>query len=203
MKDGILPFRRQGGWTASHHLNYMAARYFRDAFAVSLDRLVRKERSLYGTGEHFEDEDLYVVSETGQERIECLRDADACLLFSCIAIEGFLNYYGVRRMDEPFFKKNMERMGITEKLALVIAACCQKRLDEDDEILKEIRWLFDERNSLIHPKSKDIAHHAIEEFISEHPCKFLVEKYVATLEAFVRFMHEIDPSISEWNLEAP
>lgn len=200
MEEGILAFDRDGAWTNTYRLSYSSARYFYSAFGRSLNQLHQKEKALYKTEEPSFEEHECVISETSKERSACLREAAACLLFSCMAIEAFLNYYGVRRLGEPFFKRNVERIGITEKLAVVVAACCKKRMDENDTLPRAVRRLFDKRNSLVHPKTKDIEHHPIEEFISEYPSDYPVGTYIETLEKFLAFMKEIDPSIPDAEL---
>ncbi len=77
------------------------------------------------------------------------------ILTSCLDIESFLNYYGVIRLGEEFYKTTIERLGITEKIKLIGVICFDLKLDSQTELLKTIRLLFDKRNSIVHPKTKE------------------------------------------------
>ena len=79
------------------------------------------------------------------------------VLCACMAIEGFLNFYGARRTYGNWYKENLERIGVTEKLSIIAALYFK---DYYSPILirlkKRTRKLFDTRNSIVHIKSKSI-----------------------------------------------
>src|SRR6266404_3486067 len=58
--------------------------------------------------------------------------SDSVLIFSAMAVEGFLNYYGVVRMGEAEFTRNFERLGIIAKLRAELLFCDSIRLLDND-----------------------------------------------------------------------
>jgi hypothetical protein len=57
------------------------------------------------------------------EKLTFKRDflSDSVLIFSVMAVESFLNYYGVVRFGEPEYKRNFERLGLVPKLSCSVA----------------------------------------------------------------------------------
>lgn len=78
---------------------------------------------------------------------------DTAVLYSCLAIEGFLNDYGVRRLGQVFYARNLERLSPTQKVSVLIATCRHQLLPPDAPILATVRRLFEARNRLVHPKT--------------------------------------------------
>ena len=75
-------------------------------------------------------------------------------LLACMAVEAFLNHYGVVRMTEEFFRKNCERLSPAQKTALLLLTSTGQPLADDAELLKLVRRMFELRNSFVHPKAK-------------------------------------------------
>jgi hypothetical protein len=74
-----------------------------------------------------------------------------------MAAEALLNFYGVVRLGETFYKRNLERMSIIPKLELLIAICDNKLLPKDAEISLVLRRVSERRNALVHPKPRERA----------------------------------------------
>jgi hypothetical protein len=79
---------------------------------------------------------------------------DSAVVLAPMAIEGFLNFYGVVRFGEPFFKEYLERLPIHQKLAGIVAASCSQLLQSTDEIVVVVRKQADVRNQMVHPKTR-------------------------------------------------
>ena len=88
-----------------------------------------------------------------EDEIEGL--ADIVIVFSCMAVESFLNGYGVTRLGEAFYVQYYERLSIHQKLAALLATCDGILVDKSDEIVTTVRRLFDRRNRLVHPKTRE------------------------------------------------
>src|SRR2546426_9538898 len=71
-------------------------------------------------------------------------------------LESFLNVYGVVRLGEAFYARHYERLGIGSKLAAILGTCCNTLLTPDDEISKVVSCLFEQRNALVHPKTREV-----------------------------------------------
>jgi hypothetical protein len=76
-------------------------------------------------------------------------------IYCAMAVEALLNFYGVVRLGESFYKRNIERIGMIPKLEILIGICDGKLLTKDAEISGVIRRLSERRNSLVHPKAKE------------------------------------------------
>lgn len=87
--------------------------------------------------------------------------AHAAVLFAAMAVEAFLNFYGVVRLSERFFTDNIERLNPNKKLAVLLATTCKTLLDPNSEIVAVTGRLFDGRNHLVHPKTKEMADRVI------------------------------------------
>jgi hypothetical protein len=78
------------------------------------------------------------------------------LMFSAMAVEGFLNYYGVLRIGETNYVRHFERLSIAGKLSLLLLVCDGIAIREDDTLLVSLRALTTVRNALVHPKAKEM-----------------------------------------------
>jgi hypothetical protein len=83
--------------------------------------------------------------------------SDSAVIYSAMAVESFLNFYGVTQLSEAFFRPSLERLNPTQKLPLLLLATRQLVLEPDDEIVSTVRSLFDARNTLVHPKTRELA----------------------------------------------
>jgi len=73
-----------------------------------------------------------------------------------MAVEGFLNYYGVKRLGNAFYRDNYERLNSYRKLAAVVGTCTGQLLPSDAELVTVWRHLTERRNALVHPKAREV-----------------------------------------------
>jgi hypothetical protein len=78
------------------------------------------------------------------------------LIFSAMAVEAFLNYYGVLRMGEKAYRKHFERLSGADKLSVLLLVCDRIAIGEDDALFDSLRALTTVRNTLVHPKAKEM-----------------------------------------------
>lgn len=134
--DSIQSFFRSGVWSTHHGLYYRAA-----------------ERALIDLRSRTE---AHAESRDQRENEERKILAVSVQVFVCMSFEAFLNFYGIARLGDAFYKQNYERLGITEKLSALLATCENVLLPKNADVLKVARRLFDRRNELVHPKPKDL-----------------------------------------------
>ncbi|MBU2590693.1 MAG: hypothetical protein KKC21_01565 [Nitrospinae bacterium] len=137
----------------------------------------------------------FISHETDNLVEKCRRHETSTILFSCMTIEGFINNYGVRRLGEAFYKKNLERLGITEKLSLLILACIGKAIESNAVLMKKARALFDARNSLVHPKTKEFNHEKLDQYVNDHPRDCRIEEYITDMEIILSELCKLDSDI--------
>ena len=83
------------------------------------------------------------------------RISDSVRIFAALAVEGFLNYYGVVRLGEEAFNAHFERLGLIPKLRALLLVCDSIAISSDDPLCHLLSQLANARNSLAHPKAKE------------------------------------------------
>jgi hypothetical protein len=103
-----------------------------------------------------------------------------------MAVEGFLNYYGVVRMGEEEFTRNFERLGIIPKLRALLLFCDSIRLFDNDSLITAASKLVQNRNALVHPKTKELTSHLPAESRDGFFIPDAAREAVAAMETFFR-----------------
>ncbi len=132
---------------------YQATLRLYNQVLIANQKLLKKEVALrleavkYGT-----DEAALIYSGARKELMELDDFSKATQIFACMAVESFMNYYGVVRFGEKKYKK-IEWLGAKSKLAK-ITSINPIRQDLLEDIEHVVEYIFRQRNSLVHPKSK-------------------------------------------------
>lgn len=148
----VRPYGRSGAWTTAH------ADYRRAAAGAlwQLRRLAaahdREHDALAARG----DPPGWVFHQLRGMREHAWALATAVEIYAAMSVEAFLNFYGVVRLGETFYRDNLQRVGVTEKLTLLLAMCDGVELERDSELWRTVRGLFDRRNALVHPKAREL-----------------------------------------------
>jgi len=195
MNRPISSFLSEGVWTSSHSFHYETAYVFLGDFKNHLAELAAEEGRLQA--EYHSDEDFQNIihHETEAIRRSCFRSASAAVLFACMSLEAFLNYYGVRRLGQNYYKRFVERLGVTEKIACIRSISSSILLEPDDDLVVRSRRLFDARNALAHPKTREILSGQLGEFVSKPPSEFPTQKHFDDLEFCIHILCSTDTSI--------
>ncbi|HSI23980.1 MAG TPA: hypothetical protein VK959_13275 [Methylophilaceae bacterium] len=83
------------------------------------------------------------------------RLSDSVRIFSAMAVEGFLNYYGVVRLGEEAFNTHFERIGLVPKLRALLLVCDSISVSTSDRLVLLLEQVANGRNALVHPKAKE------------------------------------------------
>lgn len=161
---------------------------------MAKEKLLQEEYSGYG----IVDIKIAIYSSTQKEFSQLNEFSTATQIFSCMAIESFLNFYGVNQLGEDFYKRNLERLGPNQKLETLIAIAVRLSLEKEDKICKVVRRMFEQRNRLVHPKANQIeADSERIEIISgtENPVSE-AKKMVDDMRLFFDLFRKLDPSHS-------
>ncbi|MCQ2048655.1 Uncharacterised protein [Stutzerimonas stutzeri] len=194
--SAIYNFRRDGAWNSSFSFHYECAWQCFYEYKESINKLHAEEDSLRNSPD-VEDEYLegYIHHKTDHIHAQAYRAATSAHLYACMAIEGFINNYGTIRLGEDVFKSLLERTGITEKLSLIYLLCFEKVALISDHPIKSVRKIFDKRNALVHPKTKELTVHNISNYIYLHPSKLEIEETMNHLEEFISDICDMDKDI--------
>ncbi|MGE4544142.1 MAG: hypothetical protein AB7D06_08535 [Pedobacter sp.] len=197
MTKNIRPYATDGAWVSSHRFYYESAYKFKDEYNKLLATLSEEEEKIrkenYDIGQ--ENIESFVCYKTDRLREEAYRYATSSILFACMTVEGLINYYGAVRLGSEFYKRNLERVGITEKLSLILLMCLEVKLKKNDELLNWTRKLFDKRNSLVHPKTKEFYSKRMKDFVTLHPSEISVEETIEDIEFIIENLKTLDADI--------
>jgi hypothetical protein len=148
---GIHPITRPGAWEFEGGYRRRA-----EQTLVVLEQKVtawRAKVATYGTRRLIPDGEAVGNWEAADE-IHAL--SDSVVIFAAMAVESFLNLYGVIRLGEQVYAQRYERLGPVQKLSAILATCCATQLGPQDEISAVVARLFARRNALVHPKTHEV-----------------------------------------------
>lgn len=205
MKLPIESYARTGAWYTSHQFFYSSAYVEYDLYEERLKKLREaEEASEKAHSTECEHKTSLVLHDTVDLQRPCMRAAYSALMFGCMSFEAFLNNYGVRRLGQAYFKRFVERLGITEKLVYLLSIGRTEILSIDDEIIDRCRSLFDARNALAHPKAKEVKTDELGALLipKNHPATFPIKKHFEDLEACIDALCEHDKDIKrDWEFK--
>jgi hypothetical protein len=78
------------------------------------------------------------------------------MLFAAIAIEAFVNFYGVYRLGEEQFNRHVERLPWDRKVPLLLLICDGVEMDKEEPLMLALKAVVERRNRLAHPKTKQV-----------------------------------------------
>ncbi len=85
------------------------------------------------------------------------RTSDTVRIFAAMAVEGFMNWYGVFRLGQTIFDQHFERLGVVPKLRNLLLVCDSINITKSDPMVLCVTAIAESRNSLAHPKAKEVA----------------------------------------------
>ena len=161
---------------------------------IAKEKELQEEFSGYGVA----DFKIAIYSSTRKEFSQLNEFSTATQIFSCMAIESFLNFYGVNQLGEDFYKRNFERLSPNQKLEALLAISVHLSLEKEDEICKVVRHMFDQRNRLVHPKAKQIEADSerIEIVFGTNNPVSDAKKMIDDMRLFFDLFRKLDPSHS-------
>ena len=84
------------------------------------------------------------------------RTSDNARIYAAMAVEGFLNFYGVLRLGQKVFDEHFERLSLTQKLQRLVLISESIVISQQDPLVKTLESIAKGRNSLVHPKALEI-----------------------------------------------
>jgi hypothetical protein len=103
----IRPTYGHGTWIANHRFLRKSAYRAKDDFQNTHSRFLELK-----SGYDSEVPQELADPEFAELRERVYQCEQSTLLYCCMAVEAYLNYYGVRKFGEKFYKRNLERSGI-------------------------------------------------------------------------------------------
>ena len=81
---------------------------------------------------------------------------DTVRIYAAMAVEGYLNFYGVLRLGQDVFDEHFERLGLVPKLRALLLTCDQLNVAKSDPLVLALERVAQSRNSLVHPKTREV-----------------------------------------------
>lgn len=78
------------------------------------------------------------------------------IVYSALCLESLINDYCVFRKSSTYFKNHIDKLDTPSKWLLVPKIITNKEISSDSETYELIKDLYSLRNSLVHPKSKEV-----------------------------------------------
>lgn len=112
--------------------------------------------------------------------------SDSVKVFSAMAVEGFLNYYGVVRLGEAEYAAHFERLGLIPKLRALLLICDSLSVSEADPLVKTLNRIAQRRNALVHAKARELPDYVPGEERGGDKIPEVARETVKDMEAFFR-----------------
>lgn len=119
--------------------------------------------------------------------------ADTVRIYSAMAVEGYLNFYGVLRLGQEVFDEHFERLGLVPKLRTLLLICDQLQVQKSDPLVIALESVAASRNSLVHPKTKEVVGGPAQHNQSTSPVPETARAAVRDMEAFFKAFLETVP----------
>ncbi len=85
------------------------------------------------------------------------RTSDTVRIFAAMAVEGFMNWYGVFRLGQSAFDQHFERLGVVAKLRTILLVCDAIDVAKSDALVMCAIAIAESRNALVHPKAREVS----------------------------------------------
>lgn len=150
----LRPHGAYGTW-ASRDGHYRRSAY---ALLQELEVLARevKKQWPFPPEQNLKASDRELHSEVWDLAVRRDRASDAVRMYAPMAVEGYLNFYGVMRLGESVFNDHVERLGLISKLRLLLLMCDGIELTKADPLVKLLGKVAAGRNALVHPKAREV-----------------------------------------------
>ena len=117
--------------------------------------------------------------------------SDSVLIFSAMAVEGFVNFYGVLRLGEKVYQEYFERLPQEKKIKALLLFCDAIDIDNSHPLIKLSTKLARKRNNLLHPKTKEFSQ------LPSRSCSGIPETAIQTVKYLDDFFIEFVALVPE------
>jgi hypothetical protein len=129
------------------------------------------------------------------------RASDSVCIYAAMAIEGFLNRYGVLRLGQTVYNKDFERLTLVPKLRMLLLVCDSIVLKDSDSLIVTLNSVAKTRNDLVHPKAKEISEKSLLTSPSRRQVPYLAREAVDNMKLFFVEFTKAVPAASKLTLE--
>lgn len=144
----VHPHHRDGAWESND------GRYREYAHTLLAELEALSQQVI----EAFKEAGAPASADSNVQTIGRLRDrtSDTTRIFAAMAIEGFLNFYGVLRLGQAVYTEHFERLGLIPKIRQLLLVCDNLDVPKNHPLCKYAEQVAQSRNSLVHPKAREV-----------------------------------------------
>lgn len=153
MKFILRPHDYDGSWLTKDHI-------YRENAHECLEHLISDVEAIKSL---WPDWSINILKNARNDHFEIFekaksrdRNNDMAMAYSAMAIEGFINFYGVLRLGDSTFKKHIPRQPLELKLKKIVHIADELDLDSEGDLIKSLKIVAKKRNDLVHPKPQEI-----------------------------------------------
>jgi hypothetical protein len=121
------------------------------------------------------------------------RTSDTVHIYAAMAVEGFLNFYGVLRLGQDIFDQHFERLGVVPKLRSLLLVCDKLDVPQQHPLIICLDKVAASRNALVHPKTKEVVGDPRTHQRKIRKLPETAQECVENMEAFFRYFVEAVP----------
>lgn len=123
--------------------------------------------------------------------------SDSVRIFTAMAVESFLNFYGVVRLGQTPFDSFIERLSPYKKLEALLQICDGVTINQSLPIAETVNKIAQRRNDLVHPKAKEVIGERAQADIDADaiPIPGAAIEAVADMTAFYSQLIELIPDV--------
>ncbi|HCS62830.1 MAG TPA: hypothetical protein DIW64_01385 [Cellvibrio sp.] len=147
----LNPHNPVGSWST----NDSRYRFYAHKSLAELELICKKINKEWPT-ENGQSINMNAYPEMGELVLERDRLSDSIRIFSAMAVEGYLNFYGVLRLGQNIYLENFERMPLVQKARSLILVCDDLEISKQHPLIQAAIKVSECRNSLVHPKAIEI-----------------------------------------------
>lgn len=188
----IYSLETSGAWCSAYMSHHEDAWYYYTEYTLLIEKLNETEKQLRKNSENCES---VIRHLTNTLTSDSYRAASSAHRYACLTIEGFLNFYGVKRLGEQYYKKKILKKPLIEKLTCLFDILFKK--SPDSAFSERIHSIFQLRNDLVHPKTQEVNSSNRNKFVNPHPRDHHATRAIDVLELFADEMCLNDPKISK------
>lgn len=78
------------------------------------------------------------------------------IVFSALSLEACINNYAIERLSKSYLKNYLDKLDLVSKWIIIPRIVTGQQLDPGSEPIQNLRWLVNQRNNLVHFKTKKV-----------------------------------------------
>lgn len=142
------------------------------------------------------------ISVSGEEINGIRKTAMITIVFCAFTLEALINYYAMTFTSEKFFADH-DKLSPPKKWIIIPKSAVNKQIPADGEAYRDLKWLFELRNKLVHSRGKKMTLREMmqEDYFTQIALGAAMDakRAIDTVEKTVNALKEIDSRIdTDW-----